>query len=223
MNPNDDRWPRWLAYLVGDLKPDEAARVEAEMREDPAKAEEVRNFFEATTDWAKRPVAESPVDMAELAARTRAATDVGAGRGRLRMAWPWATAAAAAALVFVAALSQASFSMELGGTTLAWGDPPQSEAVIELESEISALNESYAALAADNLRLYTGFEDFVFSLQQLETQLQVATAELARNQEREAYTRYADMQRLLEMTLANTVLPYGNDPVAVQASYTEKP
>ena len=221
MNPNDDRTTRWLAYLLGDLEPGEAGRVEAEMREDPAKAEEVRRFFEATTDWAKRPVAESPIDMAELAARTRDAADARAGRGWFRTAWPWA--AVAAAVVLVAALSQASFSMEIGGATFAWGEPPQTEAVIQLESEISALNQSYAELAADNLRLYDGFDEFVFSLQQLQTQLQVATAELARNQEREAHTRYTDMQRLLEMTLASAALPYGNDAGAVQASFTGRP
>ena len=36
MNPNDDQTTRWLAYLLGDLPPDEAAEVEAEMRDDPA-------------------------------------------------------------------------------------------------------------------------------------------------------------------------------------------
>lgn len=222
MNPNDDLRTRWLAYLLGDLEPDDAARVEAEMRADPAQAEEVKRFFEATTDWAKRPVAEAPIDMTELAARTRGAADARVGRGRLRRAWPWAAVAAAALLV--AALSQVSFSVQLGGASFAWGNPPQTEAVIELESEISALNESYAALATDNLRLYTGFEEFMISLQQLETQLQVATAELARNQEREAHTRYADMQRLLEMTLrAGAARPYGEDPGAVQATFPGKP
>ena len=221
MNPNDDQTTRWLAYLLGDLDPDDAARAETEMRDDPAKAKEVRKFFEATTDWAKRPVAEAPIDMTELAARTRGAAVVPAGRARFRAAWPWAAVAAAALLVAV--LSQASFSMRIGGTAFAWGNPPQSEAVTQLESKISALNESYAELAADNLRLYNGFEDFVFSLQQLETQLQLATAELARNQQHEAYTRYADMKRLLEMTLASTAPPYRNDPVVVQANYTGKP
>ena len=221
MNPKDDQTTRWLAYLLGDLEPDDAARVEAEMRDDPAKAEEVRRFFEATTDWAKRPVAESPIDMAELVARTRDAADVRAGGARFRTAWPWA--AVAAAVVLVAALSQASFSMEIGGATLAWGEAPQMEAVMQLESEIFALNQSYAELAADNLRLYDGFDEFAYGLQQLQTQLQVATAELARNQEREAHTRYTDMQRLLEMTLASAALPYGNDPAVVQASFTGKP
>jgi len=221
MNPKDDQTTRWLAYLLGDLDPDDAARAETEMRDDPAKAEEVRRFFDATTDWAKRPVPESPIDMAELAARTRGATGIRTGRARLRAVWPWA--AAAAAVVLVAALSQASFSVQLGGAALAWGTPPQTEAVTQLESEISALNQSYAELAADNLRLYDGFDEFVFSLQQLQTQLQIATAELVRNQEREAHTRYTDMQRLLEMTLASTAIPYGNDGAAVQASYTGKP
>ncbi len=221
MKPNDDQTTRWLAYLLGDLAPNDAARVEAEMRDDPAKAEEVRRFFEATADWAKRPVADAPVDMTELAARTRGAADAHAGRARFRTAWPWAAVAAAVALVAV--LSQGSFSMQLGGTTLAWGDPLQTEAVIQLESEISALNQSYAELAADNLRLYDGFDEFVFSLQQLHTQLRVATTELARNQEREAHTRYTDMQRLLELTLASGALPYGNDGAAVQASFPGKP
>ncbi|MCH8205174.1 MAG: hypothetical protein IID09_08410, partial [Candidatus Hydrogenedentes bacterium] len=217
MNPNDDQTTRWLAYLLGDLEPGDAARVEAEMRDDPSKAEEVRKFFEATTDWAKRPVADAPINMDELAARTRDAANVRVGRARFRAAWPWA--AVAAAVLLVVALSQASFSMQLGGATLAWGNPPQTQAVTQLEGKISALNESYAELATDNLRLYNGFEEFMISLQQLETQLQVATAELARNQQREAYTRYADMQRLLEITRrASAALLYGNDPAAVQAS-----
>ena len=156
MNPSDDQTTRWLAYLLGELEHGDAARVEAEMRDDPAKAEEVRRFFEATTDWAKRPVPESPIDMAELASRTRGAAGVGAGRARFRTAWPWAAVTAAALLI--AALSQTSFSVQLGGAALAWGDPPQSEAVTQLENEISTLNESYAALAADNLQLYSNLE-----------------------------------------------------------------
>jgi len=60
MNPNDDRTTRWLAYRLGDLTPDEAAEVEAEMRDDPELAEELKRFFEATSDWAKRPGAGAP-------------------------------------------------------------------------------------------------------------------------------------------------------------------
>ena len=221
MNPNDDRTTRWLACLLGDLDPGETARVEAEMRDDPDAAEDFKQFFEDTSEWAKRPVADAPINMAELAARTRGPADLRIGRARFRTAWPWA--AVAAAVVLVAALSQASFSVQLGGATLAWGNPPQAEAVTQLESEISALNQSYAELAADNLRLYDGFDEFVFSLQQLQTQLRVATAELARNQEREAHTRYTDMQRLLEMTVASAALPYGNETAAVQAIFTGKP
>ncbi|MCH8204587.1 MAG: hypothetical protein IID09_05450 [Candidatus Hydrogenedentes bacterium] len=222
MNPNDDRTTRWLACLLGDLDPGETARVEAEMRADPDAAEDFKQFFEDTSEWAKRPVADAPINMTELAARTRGPADLRIGRARFRRAWPWAAVAATALLV--AALSQTSFSMQLGGATLAWGDPPESEAVTRLESEISALNESYAALAADNLRLYSGFEEFVFSLQQLEFQLQVATAELARNQERESHTRYADMERLLQFAQqTRAALPYGNDPAALQASYNGRP
>ena len=222
MNPNDDRTTRWLACLLGDLDPGETARVEAEMRADPDKAKEFKRFFEDTSEWAKRPVADAPINMTELATRTRGPADLRIGRARFRRAWPWAAVAATALLV--AALSQTSFSMQLGGATLAWGDPPESEAVTRLESEISALNESYAALATDNLRLYSGFEEFVFSLQQLEFQLQVATAELARNQERESHTRYADMERLLQFAQqTRAALPYRNDPAAIQASYNGRP
>lgn len=222
MNPNDDQTTRWLAYLLGDLESDEATRVQAEMRADPAKAEEVERFFEATSDWAKRPVADAPINMTELAARTRGAADESIRRARFRAAWPWAAAAAAALLVV--ALSQTSFSMQLGGAAFAWGDPPQTETVTRLENEISALNESYAELAADNLRLYDGFEEFVLSLHNLETQLQVATAELVRNQEREAYTRYIDMERILEFALqTRAALPYATNRAAVQASYNGRP
>ena len=222
MNPNDDQTTRWLAYLLGDLESDEATSVEAEMRADPDKAEEVKRFFEDTIEWAKRPVSAAPINMTELAARTRGATDARIRRARFSTAWPWAAVAAAALLVV--ALSQTSFSMQLGGATLAWGDPPQTKAVVRLESEISTLNESYAELAADNHRLYDGFEEFVLSLQNLETQLQVATTELARNQQRESQTRYADMERMLQITQqTRAALAYGNDPAAVQASYNGRP
>ena len=222
MNPNDDRTTRWLACLFGDLDPGETARVEAEMRADPDAAEDFKQFFEDTSEWAKRPVADAPINMAELAARTRGPADLRIGRPRFRTAWPWAAVAATALLV--AALSQTSFSMQLGGATLAWGDPPESEAMTLLESEISALNESYAELAADNLRLYDGFDEFVFSLQNLEIQLQFATMELARNQQRESHTRYADMERLLQITQqTRAALPYGNNLAAIQASYNGRP
>ena len=42
MNPNDDRTTRWLAYRLGELEPDEAAEVEAEMRDNPELADQIR-------------------------------------------------------------------------------------------------------------------------------------------------------------------------------------
>lgn len=223
MNPNDDRTTRWLAYMLGDLPPDEAAVVEAEMRDDPTKVEEIKRFFEATTDWAQRPVAEDPIDMAELTARTRGLAKKLVGRSRFRRPLPWAAAAVAAALLIVA-LSQASVSVQFGDTTLAWGNPQQAAAVTQLENEISALNASYAELAEDNLWLYDGFEQFLIGLNELETQLQIATTELARNQERESYTRYADMERILEiMQRPRVVLPRADMLAAMPASFNTQP
>ena len=222
MNPNDDQSTRWLAYMLGDLPPDEATEVEAEMRDDPARAEELKRFFEATTDWAKRPVAAAPVDLVALTAQARGATDIRVGRTRSRGAWPWA--AAAAAILLLVVLSQASISVQFGDTTLAWGTQQQVDAVTQLENEISALNASYTELAEDNLRLYDGFEQFLIGLNELEAQVQIATTELARNQERESHTRYTDMQRMLEMMQRpRAVLPRREMPTAIPASFNTQP
>ena len=217
----DERTTRWIAHLLGELAPDESAAVEAEMLKDPKGAAEVRRIVDTTRSWAKQPVAHPPIDMDALMNEARGPQRVATRRIRLRTALPWALAAS----LLIVAITQASVSATLGGTTIAWGDAQApSEEVLALQAELTSLNESYIALANENLLFYDQFDDVVFGLQQLETQLQVTATELARSQQRESQTRYTDMQRLLEIAqLTSAALPQDSRGYVVPASYTDRP
>ena len=221
MNPNDDRTTRWIAHILGDLDSAESAAVEAEMRDEPEAAEELRRVVKATRDWAKEPVAHAPVDVAALTREARGPEKLPRRRLRLATALPWALAASL--LIIVA--TQASVRATVAGTTFAWGDDPAPNTeIVALEAELTALNESYIELANENLLFYDQFDEVLVGLQQLETQLHLTATELAANQQRESQTRYADMQRLLQIAgFTRAAMPRAGRPIATPAAYTDQP
>lgn len=217
MKPDDPRDMKWLEYFLSDLPPEERDRVEKEIEGDPARADALKRQLEAMTSWAKESTPHSPIDMAALMEEIGEKPYASGAPILFRRALPWAVAAA----LLLVAVTQGNFNIQFGDSTFAWGTPPQStEQVTQLQAEIATLTTSYEGLANENIFLQNQLLDMVGSFEQFEADMQFATNELARNQAREARTRYSDTQRILAITQGLRLADvYDNQPEILPASF----
>lgn len=192
MKLDDTKHEQWLAYLLGELEQDEAARVEVEMANAPEKAQAFKERLVQVRAWTKEPVEHTPLNTDAFFPET--ATPL--TRSHWARQWPWAVAAG---LVLIA-LTQLSVSLTVGNTSLAWGTPAQdsedaalAQHAEELEGRLKTLES--AAIESTNLLRRT-----TFKISTLEQGLVRATEQLALNQQAETRARYADVQRILELT-----------------------
>lgn len=189
---NEQRDARWFAYLLGDLPEDERAAVEAEMAAAPRESAAFRQTYDGVDLWAREAVEHAPLDVHDTIARAQ--TLLAANAHPRKTPWygralPWAAAAA-----FLIALSQISFSVQMGDSTFAWGaQPAQEESSQELIDRLRAL-ETVTASAQAELQ---GLAERAVSI---EEEMRDTTAELAYNQQLESEARYRDIARVLTLT-----------------------
>lgn len=192
MNHDDTQRERWLAYLLGETKPEDAARIEAEMAEAPEEARALKKGLAAARGWASEPAEHSPVVMETLLAAEPASV----AQSRWARRWPWAVAAG----LLLIALTQLSFTVSVGDTSLAWGTNAEDSEREALTEQVADLQIRYSALAdaANESADFLGVA--AYRINTLEQDLSHATTELARNQRAETRARYMDVQRILELT-----------------------
>jgi len=192
MNHDDMQRERWLAYLLGETEPEDAARIEAEMVEAPDEAHALKEGIEAVRGWAAEPVEHSPVAMKTLLA----AEPASGAQSRWARRWPWAVAAG----LILVALTQLSFTVTVGNTSLAWGTNAEDGDRAVLTEQVADLEVRYRALAnaANESAEFLGVA--AYRINTLERDLSRTAEELARNQRAETRARYADVQRILELT-----------------------
>lgn len=215
MIPDDDRTTQWIACLLGDLPPEATRQVEQEMRDDPEKAEEIKQLLGAVTDWAKRPGEHVAIDLEELANRTRAAEGIRRRRPPFRTLWPWALAAS----ILIVAMTQATFSIQVGDAVLHWGGNSEAHRIDLLKEDIATLSKAYAVANEEKAEFAVLLDALVAQTLELEANLQYATSELAQRQLEESRIRYIDMQRLLELTNSARFTRTFAGPEIVQAEY----
>jgi hypothetical protein len=193
MNTNEERSARWYAYYLGELPEAERAGVEAELAAAPVEAEEVRRVCLGVETWASEPIAGKPLDVHGIF--NQADAPFGAAKPRrmavLTKAWPWAAAAA-----FLIAISQISFSIQFGDSTIAWGQAIQQPAGGVPSEAIERLNAIETAAAKTQADIAT----VATRAASIETEMRDTTAELAYNQQLESQARYSDVQRILTLT-----------------------
>lgn len=191
MEPNAERDQRWMAYFLDECDPSERPQIEAEMRDHPKEAEAARLVCEEIRAWAAEKVEASPFNVEDAYAENPEEIDTRPTKFRLsapRRIWPWAVAA-----MFLLALSQISFSVSLGDSTLSWGqpvavnvsDPKQLERLEALENTAMQTTDYVESLALQTVAL--------------EEELQRTATELVLFQQVETQTRYRDMERLMQM------------------------
>lgn len=191
MEPNAERDQRWMAYFLNECDPSERAQIETELRDHPKEAEAARRVCDEIRAWAAEGVEAAPfeVELAYADNPTANGTNiVPFHRRATRRVWPWAVAA-----MFLLALSQISFTLSLGDSTLSWGQPvpvivddsKQLERLQALETTAMETTEFVEALAQQTVAL--------------EDELQQTAAELVLTQQVETQTRYRDMERLMQL------------------------
>ncbi|MBN2307808.1 MAG: hypothetical protein JXR94_02485 [Candidatus Hydrogenedentes bacterium] len=179
MKPNEEREQRWMKHLLGEASGEEAAPAEAEMREAPEEAAELKAFVERVAGWAREPIAHGALDADALAHA------VAAGPKRSRWGrWAAWVPAAAATLLLVAALSQAQFTVRFGDAAFQWGDSgAAADDVARLTEEVGRLQEEMAAVIDVTNETALQVHRVAAQNSWLETRLRAAVTRLAQGQQ----------------------------------------
>ena len=208
MDMQENRDEKWIAYLLGDLDPADAALVEEEMKANPEQALEVRETVERIRAWSSESVEHVPLNMTDLGIAQASELPEGSSRdnprSRIPSFWVRAGALFAASAVLVA-MTQARFSVSVGDNTFSWGmdknrdiaenpDRPALEVTpiglisrIEvLEQAATEMGDAVQALALQDSMMAESFKQ--------------NTLELAHYQRLESQARLSDMKRMMTWT-----------------------
>ncbi len=216
MNNNHERDARWFAYLLGELpEADRAqvesqhAQVETEMAASPDEAAKFRAVCEGVHSWAAESVIGPAMDLHALLAKGQIPAQ-GPRPAWWAKAWPWAVAA-----TFLIAISELSFSVQLGDTTIAWGQPAAPAASVPADDLLKRLDAIETASLASQQEVAT----MAARALSIEEEMRDATAELAYNQQLEAEARFRDIERLIALTGLGGQMQGGYS----SAMYTDNP
>ncbi|MBI4558278.1 MAG: hypothetical protein HY706_11910 [Candidatus Hydrogenedentes bacterium] len=201
MSTSDKQRERWLAYLLGDIPPEERDAVEAEMRQSPDEVAALRAVVEGVSRWANEPVPHSPATVQVFESETGAAASGFRNERpspRFRRGWSYGVAAAAVLLGLL--VSQARFSVSIGDVTFRWRqEVPTTIGTVQREELLALQDRTHRLEEAANI-VAAQIEILAVENAALRDQLQTAAVRLAYNQRAESVARYWDIQGLLQLT-----------------------